>query len=94
MNDADALELRLRTHEAEIELRATQAANLAHRRALGWLLGHENPDVVTATRTALARYGAEAEAATPRMTTAAPEVFVEHRFRRIFSAVRPRVHRG
>lgn len=93
-SDPDTLELRMRVRELDQELRATCAANLAHRRALGWLLGHETPEVAAAARTALARYGVEAEPATPRMPTAEPEVFVEHRFRRLLSAVRPRVHRG
>lgn len=34
-------------------------ANIAHRRTLGYLLGHPDPVVVAATEEALGRYGAD-----------------------------------
>lgn len=86
-NDPDTLELRQRVRELDEELRATCSANLAHRRALGWLLGHETPEVAAAARTALARYGAEAEAAAPRMAIAPVEAHREHHITRLFRAL-------
>jgi hypothetical protein len=78
----DVLELRQRVRELDEELRATQAANLAHRQALGWLLGHHRTEVREAASSALARYGAEAEPFTPRMAMAAVATFVRHGWRR------------
>jgi hypothetical protein len=71
-------ELSQQLREARRELDRVNAANLAHRRALGWLLGHPSGAVEAATREALARYAVRGLDEPARTRTAAPILHALH----------------
>jgi hypothetical protein len=55
----DIDDMRAMLHETLTENATLVVANAAHRRTLGWLLGHPDALVVAATHEALRRYGAD-----------------------------------